>query len=410
LQEITADAAAKGVGKPVAVQFNPSTLKLRLANEVEGGNSRGRQARQYVGKSSTELSLELVFDTSDEGDDDHPRPVREKTAIVEKYVLPRKEGKEAPPKLRFQWGNLVVDGVVDSVDIEFDHFASDGTALRATVALTLKEQDSKYQFLQSGPGAKKEPGTKTPLDAASAGSNAGPPARVAPALGGETPADFAARMGLDPSAWRGLQVDLSAGLALEAGVEVGFSLDLGVGVGLGVHAGVESGAGATMGASLGLEGGPGSDLALAAAGGFSAASATARAAHAQSAATASKGAFSTQATRAAGDALSVKPAASAPPSSSAMDRPDPRSLTFGFGVPLRPWVTGAASDRSDLILGGARVQVRALGGDPPFRGDPTTPPWVALPRSDPGRARADGVQATRRPRSCGCQGPCGHHR
>lgn len=49
------------------VQFNPATMRLQISNATEGGESRGRQVRQHLGKSSTTLTLDLIFDTADEG-------------------------------------------------------------------------------------------------------------------------------------------------------------------------------------------------------------------------------------------------------------------------------------------------------------------------------------------------------
>ena len=104
LQEIGSDEQESPIGEPVPVQFNPASLSLRITNQIEGNRSRGRQVRQYTGSSSSTLTLDLIFDTADEGTTDTPRSVREKTALVEKYVLPKGDGdqKQAPPKLQFQ--------------------------------------------------------------------------------------------------------------------------------------------------------------------------------------------------------------------------------------------------------------------------------------------------------------------
>src|SRR3954468_9908965 len=110
LQEIKADASASPLGDEIEVQFNPASLKLDLANKVEGGDTKGRQSRQYLGKTSTTLSFDLHFDTADEGTTDGPVSVRGKTAMVERFVLPKGRGndKQAPPKARFHWNELVI--------------------------------------------------------------------------------------------------------------------------------------------------------------------------------------------------------------------------------------------------------------------------------------------------------------
>ena len=45
----------------IPVQFNPSTLKLTLGNNVEGGQSPGRTQQQFTGVSGTTLAFDLVF-------------------------------------------------------------------------------------------------------------------------------------------------------------------------------------------------------------------------------------------------------------------------------------------------------------------------------------------------------------
>src|SRR5712671_5954359 len=163
LQEITADASAKPVlGTELPVQFNPASLKLDLANRVEGGDTLGRQNRQYLGKTSTTLTFDLHFDTADQGTADAPVSVRTLTAQVERFVLPKGEGKSKtkPPKARFHWDELIIDGIIETVSIDFDLFAANGTPLRAKLGVAIKEQDAKYELLKTGPGANL-PGSAT---------------------------------------------------------------------------------------------------------------------------------------------------------------------------------------------------------------------------------------------------------
>lgn len=443
------------------MQFNPTTLRLQISNNLPGGESRGNQVRQYTGASSTTLTLDLVFDTADEGTTAAPRSVREKTAIVEKFVLPKgqEQSKQAPPKLRFQWGNLLIDGIVDSVTIDFDLFAADGTPLRAKVGLSIKEQDSKYQFLSAGPGANKG-GNKPQPGQASLGVQgsigAGVSAQAALAIGGESAAEFAARVGVDPAAWRGLSTDLSNPLSFEAGMEVGFHADLGVNAGLGVTMGVEAGVSGSLEASVGLEAsatlnavagvGVNADLAtgfaLSSAGGVTAAVETVQIAKTQAVSQQARQAFGLSAPASSslsvsgnatglvsGAVASLKPAATAPPrpplaktglpSLTAQQavlpaptppRSDPRAGSFGFGVPLRPAVGQAADVRAGALQG--RVTLRphvTADSAPPTALDPTTPPWVSLPAQDQGRRAADSKQNRRRPLyPCGCVGRCCH--
>ena len=142
-------------GPEIAVQFNPASLKLSFTNKIETQETKGQQTRQFIGMSSTSLSFDLEFDTSDEGDTDAPISVRTRTAAVERFLMPKGDGKEKqkPPKARFSWNETVVDGIIESLAIDLTHFASDGTPLRAKMSVSMQEQNAKYQSGKTGPGA-----------------------------------------------------------------------------------------------------------------------------------------------------------------------------------------------------------------------------------------------------------------
>src|SRR6185312_9712091 len=86
---------------PFFVQFNPTTLRLTLANRVEGGDTLGKVVREHLGPSSTTLSVDLVFDTADEGTTSAPVSVRKKTGQLEKFLVPKGTGNQekVPPRI-----------------------------------------------------------------------------------------------------------------------------------------------------------------------------------------------------------------------------------------------------------------------------------------------------------------------
>lgn len=467
LQEVRADRNETTEGEPVEVQFNPTSLKLKITNSVEGGQSRGRQRRQQNAKSSTVLTLELIFDSADEDENGAPVSVRKKTAIIEKYVFAKKDGTETPPKLRFEWKEFIVTGIVESVDMDFDLFAPDGTALRAKASLSLKEQDSKYMLLREGAGARNSdngrgqgggsdgrPGTEA------GGGNSD---RSAPALEGETAPEFAARQGLDPTAWRGLNADLSAGLSLDAGVEIGFNAGLSAGAGIGLSAGIQAGIDVSLEASVGLEAslnasvGGGSisaglnadaaaGFALSAAGGLDAAIETVKINKSQVAEETAVRAFSApsisasnnfalrspqvrrDATESAARAIigaTVDNIAGRTPSASSEQtrtplmttglpshsqqqetptqamppKTDSRRVSYGSGIPLRPTFATIIENQQVGICSNIRPNVSSAGG-PQVRKDPTTAPWIQLPQRDRARAKADAAQSSMRTHPC----------
>lgn len=439
LQEISNGDNPEPVGDPVDVQFNPASLKIQLSNRIEGGRSQGRQVRQYVGSSSNTFTLELEFDTGDEGTTEEPVSVLERTAIVEKFVQPKTEGsggKQQPAMLRFQWGNLIVDGVVESIDLDFDHFAHNGYPLHAKATVRMKEQKIEFQLAEREGGADS---------------------KAAQALGGELPAEMASRLGLDPGAWRGLALDLSLGLELSAGLELGFSADLSASAGIGIKVGIEAGIDVSLDASLGLEAGVevsgvthlqnaasvsgdvGSQVALARAGGLANAINVSNSAKSASASNAALSAFPAAAgsppvaaspavsANAAAPATAARPAAApggsagaapAPVSSiattaqgtglsvSARPLPDPRASGFGFGVPLKPLRTPAIIGSRDYSISPNQPALADVSSNAAAS---VSTPWSSLPAHNEGRMAADKVQASRRPQKrCGCLTRCNH--
>jgi hypothetical protein len=163
-------------GKVVKVQFNPETLKVTFANQIQtpttsGDQAQGSAGRQYVGAGTTKLALLLWFDVSAATDDEHRvDDVRRLTQAVLYFMTPRQvEGdptKFVPPGVRFHWGTFKFDGIVDSMEETLEFFSSDGRPLRASISVNLSQQKIlKAEF--SGDG--RVPGTR-PLASAPVGA------------------------------------------------------------------------------------------------------------------------------------------------------------------------------------------------------------------------------------------------
>jgi hypothetical protein len=167
-------------GSRVPVQFNPETLKVSFANQVQGGDQNGTSAMQYVGKGTTKLAVQLWFDVTGvlpaglSGATD----VRKLTQKVAYFITP-KEAKDdpkkmVPPAVRFLWGTFQFDGIVESLEESLEFFSPDGVPLRAAVSLSLTQQNIQFAFAKgaapSGPRGLKGPGTK-PLTPSTAGAS-----------------------------------------------------------------------------------------------------------------------------------------------------------------------------------------------------------------------------------------------
>ncbi|HVG34280.1 MAG TPA: hypothetical protein VM911_14515 [Pyrinomonadaceae bacterium] len=146
-----ANAEPVSGGKSVTVQFNPQSLRISFSNKNQGGDQPGGSTRQFVGSGTTKLSVELLFDTTSDGKD-----VRQYTQAIAFFVQAKKEGgsnsNRVPPGLRFQWGSLIFDGIVDSMDETLDYFSDDGVPLRATISLGVSRQEIEFIPGEKGKG------------------------------------------------------------------------------------------------------------------------------------------------------------------------------------------------------------------------------------------------------------------
>jgi hypothetical protein len=189
--------------KHIDVQFNPATLRVTLSNTLKadnrGGSGGSGAAAQYVDKSESTLAVELVFDTSiaaQLGSD--ARTDRETVAastdvrtltkrIAEGFMKPQDADSnkpKAPKRCRFQWGSFQFTGMLSSYSETLDFFAPEGIPLRATLALTFKED--RYQFA---------------LDPSVQAAERARPS-FAPGGEGQTAASATQSAGQNPRAWR----------------------------------------------------------------------------------------------------------------------------------------------------------------------------------------------------------------
>lgn len=159
--EINPDKTAK-------VQFNPETLKVSFANQIEtpqgAGDQRGTPARQFVGAGTTKLSLQLWFDVTaplPEGQTQE-KDVRKLTQKVAYFITPKPEGKKfTPPGVRFIWGSFQFDGLMESLEESLEFFSNEGIPLRASMTLNLTQQKiTEFTFKKEGSGEAALPGTR----------------------------------------------------------------------------------------------------------------------------------------------------------------------------------------------------------------------------------------------------------
>jgi hypothetical protein len=183
------------------VQFNPDTLKVSFANQIQqpsgSGDQRGSQAQQFVGAGTTKLAVQLWFDVTHDLGQELPDviDVRQLTQRVAYFITPIGEPKNdpkkyIPPAVRFMWGTFQFDGIVESMEETLELFSFEGRPLRASVALAISQQKiTTFAFNQANEPPSftrrnRAPAGTAPQTEAPANSNVQSLAGSDPAAGG----------------------------------------------------------------------------------------------------------------------------------------------------------------------------------------------------------------------------------
>jgi hypothetical protein len=137
------------------VQFNPETLKVSFANQLQtpsgAGDQSGTPSRLFVGAGTTKLSVQLWFDVSAPQAGTKQNDVRQLTQKVAFYITPKEDAQDkkklVPPVMRFIWGSFQFDGIMESLEESLEYFSPEGRPLRANVTLALSQQKiTKFVF------------------------------------------------------------------------------------------------------------------------------------------------------------------------------------------------------------------------------------------------------------------------
>jgi hypothetical protein len=161
----TPEVVSGGDARTVEVQFNPSSLKVSYANQVQNNDQSTGSSMQYVGKGTSKLALELIFDVSVPGNQQN-KDVRQLTRNVAEFMATTSTGsgentRYTVPGVRFEWGTFTFDGVIESMDETLDLFSEDGYPLRATVSVNMSYQGITV-VEKRNPDATNAPSTDSP--------------------------------------------------------------------------------------------------------------------------------------------------------------------------------------------------------------------------------------------------------
>lgn len=246
----TKQGGSSSRGNAITVDFNPESLKYVITNTLSDRRNRRRgQSQQYVSKSSGKLTMELVFDTTDTGED-----VREKTTVVSKFLEPGRD--DTPPQVRFEWGTYSFTGMFEKYQETMDFFAETGVPLRATLSVTMTSQENLFDGSQSANSQSDEDETAETTPPSGIGATGAATAAGDPNAG----RDIAAANGSENMRFPSEPLEVSGSPQLQAPAAFATGASFGAGAG----AGVSAGAGLNASAGLGIGGGFGAGLDLSA--------------------------------------------------------------------------------------------------------------------------------------------------
>jgi hypothetical protein len=150
------------LGDKFTCLFNPSQLSVGKSNTWQEGPNKGKSAPELVfgGGGAGTMSMELTFDTTTDG-----KPVTDYTDKLLELMrvdpkLPsfdESSNSGRPPWVKFHWGKIhSFQAIVESLNITFTFFSSDGIPLRAKANLSLK------QFVDEKKRSRQNPTSGTP--------------------------------------------------------------------------------------------------------------------------------------------------------------------------------------------------------------------------------------------------------
>jgi hypothetical protein len=151
--ESFADAKRDGKADDTyTVMFNPSTYSINhemMYKVDEGKNSTG-SAQDFLGVKPKTISLDIMVDGSGtSGEKLNGADVDQDIARFFEVCALYNGDKHRLPFLRLAWGALILDCVMSSAKVNYTLFNRDGTALRAKISASFKEQmDNPKQALK----------------------------------------------------------------------------------------------------------------------------------------------------------------------------------------------------------------------------------------------------------------------
>jgi hypothetical protein len=247
----------KGSEPAVIVHFNPESLQYTVQNTLKE-EGQGAKKKQYVSQTTAKLTMQLIFDNTDTGED-----IRAVTDGLAKLLKPQGTGdQKVPPQVEFGWGVYRFTGMVEQYKETIDFFAPGGVPLRSSIDITLASQDVVFDSNRNPSASvdnaldeRKTPTVTTrphsPMAVATALDDPRAARAIAAANGAESlrfssGTEFAVGGSARLQGAAAFSLGAGAGFGIGGGAGFGISGGAGAGLSIGGAAGVGFGAGASF--------------------------------------------------------------------------------------------------------------------------------------------------------------------
>jgi hypothetical protein len=148
---------------PLPCWFNPRQYAISKANHWHATPVVGASlpSIQFGGGLARELTLELLFDASDNVSSDVRSVTDQLFLMMEVTEQASAAGAGRPPTVTFTWGPMVsFKAVARWLDVHYTLFRPDGTPIRASCALTLVQVEKADSRSGSGVAPAQNPTTR----------------------------------------------------------------------------------------------------------------------------------------------------------------------------------------------------------------------------------------------------------
>ncbi|HET6614054.1 MAG TPA: hypothetical protein VFG83_18775 [Kofleriaceae bacterium] len=136
LTKCTLQAITPHKGPTIQAKFNPTelTIERQMSWEHKGNKNDGKL--EFTKSAPKALSVELLFDTFEEGTSVYDTYVKQVEALTD--VIDQ-GGRKEPPMVLFTWGRTFPSfrGAITSLSVKYSMFFSDGTPCRATCTIQM---------------------------------------------------------------------------------------------------------------------------------------------------------------------------------------------------------------------------------------------------------------------------------